>query len=412
MGYNGYDKPLTEPLSNFDVAKALGENTLDIGSLCTSESINKWSFHKPMSGDNPELTLQEKYDQDGGYSIPYGGVSLRTAENIYRDNTNGPVSLDWALKALTWYRLTDFIGYNPVAKDFSPTVEVEYPSGLASGIIHASWNSDLQQHISKFNSLSASGIGLLLTDGLSDKFYGYFCLGSSSKTGGMSASVELDKYLKPNASFKVPLLVMPVASSETTKGLYTEDDNISVTPLPGLPVICIYKTLLYRIFENVTLKFAWYQGGYWKDEEGNGRAQYVGDVSIVNDNDFDIQISIKVRAGADLEEEGVSDSWLTIFETTGGEAGTIYDTPRNFITLPAGKTYSISQNGFSGAFNWETGRALDATVRPETAVRVYLNGRLLSKAYDMNFSYDRLIEETDTKFFEYNYVDQELIETT
>ena len=409
MGYNGYDKPLTEPLSNFDVAKALGENTLDIGSLCTSESINKWSFHKPMSGDNPnELTLQEKYDQDGGYSIPYTDVSLRTADNIYRDSSNSPVSLDWALKALTWYRLTDFIGYNPVAKNFSPIVEVEYPSSLDSGIIHASWNSDLQQHISKFNSLSASGIGLLLTDGISDKFYGYYCLGSSSQTGEMSASVELDEHLGQNASFKVHFVVMPVASSETTKGLYTEDDNISVTPLPGLPVICTYKTLLYRIFENVTLKFSWYQGGY---NPTTGQATFTGEAIIQNDNDFDIYISLKLFGNAYYEEQGNSNSWVTIFETTGGTQGMVNNINRNFVLLEKNQLYAMTQHGGQAENKWFP--HVDnkfAMVRVETAVRVLLNGRWLTKSYDTQFSFDHLITEQYNA--EYNYVDQELIETT
>lgn len=47
-------KTIVNAASNFDVARILGENTLDVGTLCRSELINKWARFKPERRLNPD----------------------------------------------------------------------------------------------------------------------------------------------------------------------------------------------------------------------------------------------------------------------------------------------------------------------------------------------------------------------
>lgn len=54
---------ITAPIGVADVAKALGTNSSDVGTLCTSEKINKWSKHKPLQYS--KVTELEESDYHG-----------------------------------------------------------------------------------------------------------------------------------------------------------------------------------------------------------------------------------------------------------------------------------------------------------------------------------------------------------
>lgn len=48
MGYNSNNKLITAPIGIGDIAEALGEFTLDVGTLCASARVNKWAKYKPI----------------------------------------------------------------------------------------------------------------------------------------------------------------------------------------------------------------------------------------------------------------------------------------------------------------------------------------------------------------------------
>ena len=152
MGFNGNNKPLTEPIGINDVRLILGENTTVIDSLCRSDSINTKSFHKPMKFETPrELTLAEKYSIDAGYDLT--AVQKDTLAQVAELYANGK-TLNWEVTAPdVWFRLTDFIGYNPVATDFTPTGTLATPlSAKEPMVLFLRWKSELDNHLQNFAS--------------------------------------------------------------------------------------------------------------------------------------------------------------------------------------------------------------------------------------------------------------------
>lgn len=91
-----------------DISKLLNEETLYIDELCKSDSINKWSFHKPINSPK----LKGLYDADF-YSVN-DGFNLHSWSTWYQCLNNR--TYDWEYKDRTApYRLGDFIEYNQYA---------------------------------------------------------------------------------------------------------------------------------------------------------------------------------------------------------------------------------------------------------------------------------------------------------
>lgn len=119
MGFS--NNKITAPISISDVATALGESNLDVGTLCSSPKVKAWAKYKPVKDDSP-ITKDGWWDGGDdkcGFTIPsYGG----TTGTLYNDNMIGLFTDDgvngWVYnqpKAGDWLRLTDFEGYYALA---------------------------------------------------------------------------------------------------------------------------------------------------------------------------------------------------------------------------------------------------------------------------------------------------------
>lgn len=99
---------ISAPISIDDVASALGHNSYDLGTLCMSGNVNKWSFRKPIiHSSNGELSEQDYYNQNDGFTIvestdpaSVGLAMLNKTAWVY----NRQAETDW-------HRLTDFLQY-------------------------------------------------------------------------------------------------------------------------------------------------------------------------------------------------------------------------------------------------------------------------------------------------------------
>lgn len=131
---NGY---ITDPVNTDDVNAVLGENSHDVGTLCSSPKINKWAKYKPVIIDTPyhsHLTATDDQwykgdDKKCGFSLPIGspGANGPTVANLYKSNAwdynpPSPYKYDSTGKVIAgrgdWCRLEDFIGYYYGAKPF------------------------------------------------------------------------------------------------------------------------------------------------------------------------------------------------------------------------------------------------------------------------------------------------------
>lgn len=97
---------ITAPVSIGDVATCLGVGSYDLGTLCVSDKINKWSRRKPISlAQIGELTDAQFKSNGFGLTVPTGSTDIFEAaglEYTYK-------------KPTTYYRLTDFVNYNHLA---------------------------------------------------------------------------------------------------------------------------------------------------------------------------------------------------------------------------------------------------------------------------------------------------------
>lgn len=126
MNSNGI---ITAPVNTDDVRAVTGENSHDVGTLCMSAKINKWSYRKPIVYPTPGLLTEAQFigtteDINNGY---YCGVRMAPAQGAI----GGLHNVDYSYKrpgATDWKRLSDFEGYDQAAKPresatLSPTLQ-------------------------------------------------------------------------------------------------------------------------------------------------------------------------------------------------------------------------------------------------------------------------------------------------
>lgn len=102
---------VTAPVSLYDVMSALGESKEDLGTLCTSDKINRWAKFKPYRINQPgDITDTQRKYINFGLIMPT--IYNSKAELIAGLRNNGG---SWGYDRPTdvdRQRLTDFDGYN------------------------------------------------------------------------------------------------------------------------------------------------------------------------------------------------------------------------------------------------------------------------------------------------------------
>lgn len=101
---------VTAPIGLYDVMVALGESREDIGTLCTSDKINKWARFKPYNIPQPfDITETQRKAINFGLTFPAIYVARDTLIAGLKGNTewgyDRPTDIDRQ-------RITDFDGYN------------------------------------------------------------------------------------------------------------------------------------------------------------------------------------------------------------------------------------------------------------------------------------------------------------
>lgn len=157
------------------VANTLGVSTRNVGSLCTSTSINKWSFWKPVSiAKSTGITESDLYSVDDGFIISSYNVPGAALRALVADTA-------WTYKRPTGtssspYRLGDFRNYDPDQVAWYTLKTVNANSGASGDTIKFQFEntkySDLNWLVNNFSAFSSYAsstqggvldIGLLLT---------------------------------------------------------------------------------------------------------------------------------------------------------------------------------------------------------------------------------------------------------
>lgn len=117
---------IQKPIDTIELMSVLGEGLNDIGSLCKSANINKWSKYKPVSAKSiiPQDNIWKGDDGKCGIEIiKYN--SLIDLKIGYDNKTDMYKYIHPSGGTLSPYRLTDFNGYNHEAKNPIKNVEAQ-----------------------------------------------------------------------------------------------------------------------------------------------------------------------------------------------------------------------------------------------------------------------------------------------
>lgn len=130
--YNPSTQRIEAPFNNFDISKAIGCNSGDIGTLCTWPYIRKWARFKPeaIGGPSPIIITQRKANNFGL------SANTRTRDQFIAAVRNGSFKYkeEWTMTLPTpyvhWLRMTDFEGYrvdsdNPFGSIIDQTFTME-----------------------------------------------------------------------------------------------------------------------------------------------------------------------------------------------------------------------------------------------------------------------------------------------
>lgn len=150
------------------VRNTLGENKNDVGQLCTSNKINKWSFYKPITSNKLILTDADFYAVNDGFTAQ----SYNNAIDCWNAIINGSTWTHQTAEAP--YRLGDFRGYDHNSGPFLTFgfMDTSQARRGESRPIENSGTMDLQEIYNNFQFFNAianqSGdnycLGLLMND--------------------------------------------------------------------------------------------------------------------------------------------------------------------------------------------------------------------------------------------------------
>lgn len=117
---------ITAPLNTDDVSQTIGEASSDIGTLCTSDKICKYSRYKPYAfGDMSCLTDAEMKDNNYGMEPKL----IQLVVSLVSNKGVAPWG-QWVLPGEGyWKRLTDFDGYIHSAVKFVTSVRIRSTAG-------------------------------------------------------------------------------------------------------------------------------------------------------------------------------------------------------------------------------------------------------------------------------------------
>lgn len=134
------------PVGLYELAELLGESSVDVGTVCTSDNINKWARWKPQNvaarDESPApITYAQRAEANWGFDLTVGAFE---GSQIYFTNIDTLASKDgfvWQYnKPKTWFRMTDFlsdkdgeIGYNHNATAPFPLLSEEQNQVEVSG---------------------------------------------------------------------------------------------------------------------------------------------------------------------------------------------------------------------------------------------------------------------------------------
>lgn len=186
---------ITAPIGiDSDIGPVLGVASTDLGTLCLSDRVNKWSKYKPVVGGLAGSQIKDIYTNSNcSLRIPTA-TSIQACVNLAEAN-----NYDWAyIKPDTWYRALDFEGYNHNARNPSacgtPAGTILQKTGAG-----ASFNfgddlviTDFPNMSPTFGSATNMYFGVAILYGNNPAIKGWMTAASTIKDGGYTIKIPVN----------------------------------------------------------------------------------------------------------------------------------------------------------------------------------------------------------------------------
>ena len=344
---------ITAPVSIEDVATCLGGGSYDLGKLCTSEKINKWSFYKPVVKNQiQEMSDNDFFSVDDGFTIPRFN-SARAAWTAIVDST-----AEWAYtKPSSYFRLTDFIKYNHAAEEWFNISLVGTGEVELGGSVSFNMNTEVDWLVNNFLTfkqyVSQSGgtldFGFLLHDTSSsgDGVYYYKrCDTSDLQTDGKGLYIKFPSSTLDfnTGSYKV----VPVLTTDTNHSVdsmyYPSKDEISHSwyVLPCTPIVI-----------NVS------QGG--SGDISNIDVEYIS--SVYEINGYFVAISSLILQFSNSSNSSLSPQYTVTLKDSVNQSVLKSDS----VTIPAKNSVQVDLIGKNNTYNYESATGI---ISIEVSVRI------------------------------------------
>lgn len=219
--YNELSRKITAPVGIQNITRCLGSNSTDLGTLCCSELVNKWSLKKPVNISKKEaLTDSDFKGVNFGFNIPIynNAVALNTAIE------NGE-TWQYIKPQSGYYRATDFDGYSHIASN--PFLfEVMNKSVLEGSSTNIVLDNDISFVLDWAGFTSTQNIGIYIPN-----------IGFKPMTGNEMRLI-IDEIFKVDETYRVYLIAtdMPVSDLEGFSPLPSigNDYHYILFPFEGL----------------------------------------------------------------------------------------------------------------------------------------------------------------------------------
>lgn len=187
-----------------DIKNQLAEFTYNLGNLCKSNKVNKWSFHKPINSPKmTQLSNSDYYAADDGFNLfTFNQPGLMMHELQSNNSTL------WKYEERTSpFRLSDFWNYAHYANPMFQFEFVNNNNGTFGDTLRISCNTDIQNVVNNWSTpapLSSTGDFVFLVFQRGKQFSG-----DGYTTTGIYKVCQLMNMEQDHINFKIP------ADSET-----------------------------------------------------------------------------------------------------------------------------------------------------------------------------------------------------
>ena len=344
---------ISAPVSIHDVNSVLGHGSTDLGTLCQSGKINKWSFHKPV--DKNQLTVlndNDYFSVDDGFAIP----RFNSARDAWSALANG--SVEWVYnKPSSYFRLTDFNGYDHNAEAWF-NLSIVGPSSVELGSsVHFNMNTDVGWLVNNFYTFKQY---INLSGGVLD--FGFLLRDVSSSGDGVYYYKRCD-VLDISTDGKGLFIKLPSTTNELNTGTY------KIVPVLTTDTNHAADSISYPSKDETA--YLWFvlpctPITVYIDKSGSSDLSYINVEYVSGEFDkagYFISISSLVLSFTNSSNGSLSPQYTVTLTDSVNQSVLKSD----MVTIPGNNSVEVDLIGKDGSYNYESATGL---ISIEVAVRI------------------------------------------